>query len=119
MKRCLSWCLVMMIVLNSSVVLGEQAESSDVSNNFWGNAQNWLGNAWDSTQSAVGNAMNTAGDAIGDAVNAAGDAIGDAWSSISSFTVETWNKAGAYLGEKSDEMSIWFSISGNNALERI
>ena len=52
-------------------------------------------------------------------LDSAGKFFGNAWNSVSGAAVDAWNKAGVYLGRKSEELSVWMSISGNDALEKL
>ena len=38
---------------------------------------------------------------------------------MSGFAADTWNQVGTFLGEKSTEFSVWMSVSGNDALEKL
>ena len=83
--------------------------------NFFDSAGKFLGDAW----SSVSDAASDAWDAASEAAEDAGEAIGKAWSDVSGFAVDTWNQVGTFLGEKSAEFSVWMSVSGNDALEKL
>ena len=83
--------------------------------NFFDSAGKFLGDAWSSVSDAASDAWGAAGEAAEDA----GEAIGQAWSDVSGFAVDTWDQVGAFLGEKSVEFSVWMSVSGNDALEKL
>ena len=82
---------------------------------FLDSAGQFLGDVSD----GAGELWNGAFESVGDFFGNAGDAIGNAWSELSGATVEAWNKAGVFIGEKSEEISVWMSISGNDALEKL
>ena len=83
--------------------------------NFFDSAGKFLGDAW----SSVSDAASDAWDAASEAAEDAGEAIGKAWSDVSGFAADTWNQVGTFLGEKSTEFSVWMSVSGNDALEKL
>lgn len=102
MKR--SLCLLLAALLLSGIFSACAEEET----NFFGSAGKFLSDAW-----------NSAGEAAGNALDTAGEAIAQAWTDVSDAAVDAWNKAGVYLGEKSEEFSVWMSISGNDALEKL
>lgn len=86
---------------------------------FLGSAGRFFGNTWSSVSNAASDAWDTASTAAGDALDTAGEAIGQAWTGVSGAAADVWNKAGVYLGKKGEEFSVWMSISGNDALEKL
>ena len=106
-------CLLLaMLLIGTSPALAEGG-------GFLDSAGKFLGDTWNSVSDAASDAWDTASEAAGDALDTAGNAIGQAWTDISGAAVDAWSKAGVYLGEKSDEFSVWMSISGNDALEKL
>lgn len=71
-------------------------------------AEKFLGDAWDSVSGAAE-----------DALDSAGAAIGQVWSDVRGAAFDAWNDAGTFLSEKRDEISVWMSVSGSDALEKL
>lgn len=112
MKRCLCFLMVILMLTATLPVLAEEG-------NFFDSAGKFFGDTWNSVSDAAGDAWNSANEAAGDALDSAGKAIGQAWTDVSGVATDAWNKAGIFLGEKSDEFSVWMSVSGNDALEKL
>ena len=104
------FCLLLAALL-LIVALPVHAEEGD----FFDSAGKFLGDAW----SSVSDAASDAWDAASEAAEDAGEAIGKAWSDVSGFAADTWNQVGTFLGEKSTEFSVWMSVTGNDALEKL
>ncbi|MBR3794415.1 MAG: hypothetical protein IKK34_00100 [Clostridia bacterium] len=88
------------------------AENED---SFLDSAGKFFGDAWNS----AGELWNEASNAAGEAWDAAGNKIGQAWTDFSGAASDAWNKAGTYLSEKGDQFSVWMSINGKDALEKL
>ena len=112
MKRRLCFLLAVLMMTGSSPVIAEEG-------NFLNSAGKFFGDTWNSVSGAASDAWDTASEAAGNALDSAGDAIGQAWTDVSGAATNAWSKAGVYLGEKSDEFSVWMTISGNDALEKL
>ena len=93
------FCLLLAALLLFGALPGLAEEG-----NFFDSAGKFLGDAWDS---------------VSDAAADAGEAIGQAWDDVGAFAADTWNQAGAFLGAKSEEFSVWMSVAGNDALEKL
>lgn len=104
---------IIIAILYTLCSFSAYAENEDKS--FLDSAGQFLGDVSD----GAGKLWNGAFESVGDFFGNAGDAIGNAWSELSGATVETWNKAGVFIGEKSEEISVWMSINGNDALEKL
>lgn len=111
MKRYITILLILLFAVNSVVCLAEE--------NFLDSAGKFFGDAWNSVSGAASDAWDAASEAAGSALDTAGEAIGQAWTDVSGAASDAWSKAGFYLGEKSDEFSVWMTISGNDALEKL
>ena len=106
-------CLLLaMLLIGTSPALAEEG-------GFLDSAGKFLGDTWNSVSGAASDAWDTASEAAGNALDSAGDAIGQAWTDVSGIAADAWGKAGVYLGEASEEFSVWMSISGNDALEKL
>lgn len=101
MKQRLCLLLAALLLIGALPTVAEE-------DNFFDSAGEFLGNTW-----------NSVSDAASDAWETAGDAIGQAWDDVSGFAEGAWNDVGAFLGEKNAEFSVWMSISGNDALEKL
>ena len=112
MKRRLCFLLAVLMMTGSSPVIAEEGNILDSAGKFFGDT-------WNSVSGAASDAWDTASEAAGNALDTAGEAIGQAWTDVSGAAIDAWGKAGVYLGEKSDEFSVWMTISGNDALEKL
>lgn len=112
MKRRLCFLLAVLMMTGSSPVIAEEGTILDSAGKFFGDT-------WNSVSGAASDAWDTASEAAGNALDTAGEAIGQAWTDVSGAAIDAWGKAGVYLGEKSDEFSVWMTISGNDALEKL
>lgn len=112
MKRYLCFLLAVVMMSGYSPVIAEEG-------NILHSAGKFLGDTWTSVSGAASDAWDTASEVAGNALESAGNAIGQAWTDVSGTAADVWSKAGAYLGEKSDEFSVWMTISGNDALEKL
>ena len=106
-------CLLLAILL-----IGASPASAE-EGRFLGSAGKFFGDTWNSVSGAASDAWDTASGAVENALDTAGNTIGQAWTDISGAATDAWSKAGVYLGEKSEDFSIWMSISGNDALEKL
>lgn len=112
MKRHLCLLMAILMLVGASPVLAEEG-------NFFDSAGQFFGDTWNSVSDAAGDAWNSASEAAGNALDSAGEAIGQAWNGVSGAAADAWSKAGVFLGEKGDEFTVWMSISGNDALEKL
>ena len=112
MKRRLCFLMAVLMMTGSTPVIAEEG-------NFLNSAGKFFGDTWNSVSGAASDAWDTASEAAGNALDTAGEAIGQAWTDVSGAAIDAWGKAGVYLGEKSDEFSVWMTISGNDALEKL
>lgn len=112
MKRRLCLLLAVLVWMGSLPAVAEEG-------NFFDSAGKFFGDKWNAVSDAAGDAWNTASDAAENALNTAGDAIGQAWTDVSGTAADAWGRAGTFLGEKSDEFSVWMTINGNDALEKL
>lgn len=117
MKRWLSLILTILLLTNSTAVIAE--ESAEEKKGFLDSAGAFLGDTWNSVSGAASDAWDTASEAAGNALDTAGDAIAQAWTDVSGAAADAWSKAGVYLGEKSDAFSVWMSVRGSDALEKL
>lgn len=110
MKRFVAIMLVILLTMHSFCAYAEEEKGNilDSAGQFFGDVWNGAGELW-----------NQATDSAGNFFANAGEAISNAWSELSGATVEAWNNAGEFLGEKSEEVSVWMSVSGNDALEKL
>ena len=112
MKRRLCLLMAVLMMTGSSPVIAEE-------DSFLNSAGKFFGDTWNSVSGAASEAWDAASEAAGNAMDSAGEAIGQAWTDVSGAAADAWSKAGIYLGEKSDEFSVWMTISGNDALEKL
>ena len=113
MKRCLALLLVIVIIAHTGICAAED------SSNWFDSAGKFFGDAWDKAGDAVENAWEATTDAVGSAWDATTNALSNAWNATSNAVVKAWNDAGVYLGEKSDQFSVWMNINGYDALEKL
>ena len=111
MKQRVCLLLAMLLIGTSSAFAEESG--------FLDSAGKFFGDTWNSVSDAASGAWDTASEAAGGAFDTAGEAIGQAWTDVSGFASDAWSKASVYLGEKSEEFSVWMSISGNDALQKL
>ena len=111
MKQSLCLLLAMLLVCTSTAFAGEGG--------FLDSAGKLFGDTWNVVSGAASDAWDTASEAAGDALDTAGEALDQAWTEISGVAADAWSKASVYLDEMSDELSVWMSISGNDALEKL
>lgn len=123
MKRWLCLLLAALMLTGAAPVRAEEGNILHSAGKFLGDSWNSVSgaasNAWYSASEAAGNALDSAGRALDSAGQALEQALGDAWTDVSEAAVDAWGKAGAYLNEKSEDFSVWMTISGNDALERL
>ena len=112
MKRRLCFLLAVLMMSGFSPVIAEE-------DSFLNSAGKFFGDTWNSVSGAASDAWDTASEAAGNALDSAGDAIDQAWTEISGAAADAWSEASVYLGEMSEEFSVWMSISGNDALEKL
>ena len=101
MKQRLCLLLAALLLISTLPVLAEES-------NIFDSAGKFLGDTW-----------NSVSDAASDAWENVGETIGQAWDDVSGFAADAWNDVGAFLGEKNAEFSVWMSITGNDALEKL
>jgi len=110
MKR---FVAILMFILFATSTFGAYAEEEE--GNLLDSTGKFFGDIW----TGAGELWNDASESVGNFIDSAGTAISNAWSELSDATVEAWNSAGVFLGEKSEEISVWMSINGNDALEKL
>jgi len=87
--------------------------------NFLNSAGKFFGDTWNSVSGAARDAWDTTSEAAGNALDTVGEAIGQTWTDVSGAAADAWNEAGIFLDNKSDAFSVWMSINGSDALERL
>lgn len=112
MKRRLCLLLAALLLISSSRAVAEESSLLDSAGKF-------LDDTWNSVSGAASEAWGSVSEAAGNALDTAGEAIEDALTDVSDVVADIWSKAGGYLGEKSEEFSVWMTISGHDALERL
>lgn len=104
---------ILMVVIYTTCSIYACAEENE--GNFLDSAGQFFGDVW----SGAGDLWNHTVESAGNFFSSAGDAISHAWSELSGATIDAWNQAGVFLGEKGEEISVWMSISGSDALEKL
>lgn len=109
MKRLLLISLLIACLVFPICACAESKEGFlDSAGKFFGDAWNSAGKLWDEASNAAGEAW-----------DAAENRIGQVWTDFSSAASDAWSKAGDYLSEKGEQFSVWMSITGKDALEKL